>query len=351
MTSAEILAELRASRPAAPAALRARVDAIATVEPRRSWAQPPRDRLARALAGRRTLWVALPAAAVLAVASAGAIGLVEGGSRDGDVLATGAREATQESAKVGQDAITAAPATGAAGAVESAPAPTPGRAQRVSATLTVKVRDTDALSGATQEALDVTRSLGGYVVSVSYATAEDGSASLLLRVPTEAVQDAITRLSSLGTIVAQQVQIDDLQEQIDQLGRRVTALRTQIARLSAQLADPDLSREQRATLTARRAAARDELAAVTAERGARTSEAALATVQLTLLTEQGAAAPPVPSRIDRALDEAGRILAWEAAIALYAIVVAGPLVLFLAVLWWGQRMLARRADERLLEAS
>jgi hypothetical protein len=247
--------------------------------------------------------------------------------------------------------VTALPNAGTSAADAVAPGPTTDRAQRVSATLTVKVPDNDALSGATQEALDVTQALGGYVVSVSYATAEDGTASLLLRVPTESVQDAITRLSSLGTIVSKQVQIDDLQEQIDALGRKVAELRTRIARITAQLSDPDLPAAQRATLIARRAAARDELAAVTATRTARTSEAKLATVQLTLVTEQGAAAPAVPSRIDRALDDARQVLAWEAAIVLLALVVVGPLAVLAIAGWLGHRALARRADERLLEAS
>jgi hypothetical protein len=353
MTSAEILAQLQAARPVAPDRLRSRVDAIVATEP-----PPRRARVRLAIGGRpvprrRTLWVALPAAAVLAVAAAGTIGLLEGGSSgSGDLLATGGREAAPEgSLDAGQDAVTAAPATGATGAVEAAPAPTPGRAQRVSATLTVRVPDVDALSGATQEALDVTRSLGGYVVSVSYATADDGSASLVLRVPTEAVQDAITRLSSLGTIVAQQVQIDDLQEQIDALARRVTALRTRIARLSAQLASPDLTAEQRATLTARRAAARDELAAVTAERRARTSEAELATVHLALVTEQASVVPPTPSRIDRALGEAGRILAWEASVLLYALVLLGPPAVVAGAVWGSHRALGRHQRDSLLDAS
>ncbi len=339
MTSAEILAELRAARPVASAPLRARVEAIATAEqhvPSTSWLRRRRIRV----------WAAIPAAAVLAVASAGAIGLVRGGERGVAVTATSADAPATESTR----STAPAPVAGAGSADAAAPGPTGDRAQRVSATMTVRVADTDALSRSTQEALDVTRSLGGYVVSVSYATADDGSAALVLRVPTESVQEAITRLASLGTIVSQQVQIDDLQEQIDTLGRRVVALRSSIARLTAQLAEPGLSPAQRASLTARRAAARDELAAVTADRAARRSEARLATVQLTLVTEQGAVVPPVPSRIDRALDEAGGILAWEAAIVVYVLVLVGPLALLVAGGWLGRRAVSRRADERLLGA-
>ena len=85
-----------------------------------------------------------------------------------------------------------------------------------------QVADTDALSTATQDALQITRSLGGYVVIVSVRRRHEttGPPSLTLRVPVgECVQDAIARLSALGTIVSQQVQIDDLQEALDALDR------------------------------------------------------------------------------------------------------------------------------------
>ena len=150
------------------------------------------------------------------------------------------------------------------------PAPTTDRAQRYSAQLTLAVKDIDGLSDATQKALQITRDLGGYVVSVSYATSDTGVSSLTLKVPTANVQDALVRLTGLGKIVAQQVQIDDLQGQVDELTKRETALRGQIARLSARLAGTDLDAETRATLEARRDAARSELAQVGRERAGRT---------------------------------------------------------------------------------
>src|SRR5438128_1911251 len=82
--------------------------------------------------------------------------------------------------------------------------------------------------------------LGRHLVSVSYATSDTGVSNLTLKVPTQNVQDAIVRLSSLGTIVSQQVQIDDLQGQVDELTKREIVLRGQIARLSAHIADPSI---------------------------------------------------------------------------------------------------------------
>src|SRR5678815_4932934 len=124
------------------------------------------------------------------------------------------------------------PSADSSRAQEKAPAPFAGRAQRYSASLTLSVEDTDALSEATQRALSIARDLGGYVLSVQYATGTEGAASLTLRVPSTRAADAVTRLSALGTILAQNVQIDDLQESLDTLEGQLERLQAQIAALN-----------------------------------------------------------------------------------------------------------------------
>ena len=185
-SSPELIHELRASRPSAPAELRARVRVIAAERPARarwaSWRFPV----------RRGMLIAVPAAAALAFASAGVLGLARS-----DVAPQANRQEALDKATA-----ESAPLAGS-GRLAPAPGPTQGstldqstdRAQRVSATLTVEVSDPDAVSRAAQDALDLTRSLGGYVVSSSVATGEEGSASLTVRVPVTKVQDAITGLS------------------------------------------------------------------------------------------------------------------------------------------------------------
>ena len=348
MTSAEILHELRTTRPAAPLALRARIDEIAVSTP-----APRAARAGRFLPRRRSLLVALPVTALLVIASAGVIGVVQSGRQPSVTEATRDAVATpSESTTQKLDAAPAAGALGAADATKAAtPGPTAGRAQRVTANLTLEVSDNDALSRATQEALQTIRALGGYVVTVSYATAGDGNASLTVRVPTARVQDAITRLSSLGTIVAQQVQIDDLQESIDALSKHIAGLQERIARITAQLEDTGLDAETRATLQARRVAARAELAALRGDKAAQSAEARLATIQLSLVTDRASAVPGTPSRFDRALDKAVEILVVEAAVLFFALVLVGPFVLVGLAVWCGRRTLGRRADERLLGAS
>ena len=262
MTSAELITALQASRPVAADTLRDRVRAIAAAEPVQR--PSPFARLPR-ISLRRFALVAVPATAVVLLGTAGVVGLLDSGSQP-QVESSAARELRAQATTTTPSAdATTAPQLKAgappAAADATAPTPTTGRATRYSAQLTLAVKDVDGLSAATQKALQITRDLGGYVVSVSYATSDTGVSSLTLRVPTANVQDALVRLTELGKIVSQQVQIDDLQAQVDELTKRETALRGQIARLSARLADPDLDAQTRATLEARRDAARAELGA------------------------------------------------------------------------------------------
>ena len=196
MTSADLIAELQTARPTADTALRERVlELAASAPPRRPG---PFERLPR-LSLRRFALVAIPATAVVLIALAGGVGLLDPSSNPGvtssreslqlnpaTTTSSGFRQAAPPQAKVG----TAADA--------ATPAPTTGRAQRYSAQLTLSVKDVDALSDATQQALRITRDLGGYVVNVSYATSDTGVSSLTLKVPTANVQEAIVRLTGLG---------------------------------------------------------------------------------------------------------------------------------------------------------
>jgi hypothetical protein len=61
--------------------------------------------------------------------------------------------------------------------------------------------------------------------------------------------------------------------------------------------------------------------------------------------------PAQPSRIDRTLDRAGKILLDEAVVVLYVAIVGGPIALLAAFFLAGGRALRRRGDARLLERS
>ena len=298
MTSAELITALQAARPVASDPLRDRVRAIAAAEPVRR--PSPFARLSR-ISLRRFALVAVPATAVVLLGTAGVVGLLDSGSGP-QVESSAARD---ELSRRPRPRARAGDRTTAQGRRASAPPMRPARTddraapQRYSAQLTLAVKDVDGLSDATQKALQITRDLGGYVVSVSYATSDTGVSSLTLKVPTANVQDALVRLTGLGKIVSQQVQIDDLQGQVDELTKRETALRGQIARLSARLAGTDLDAETRATLEARRDAARAELARVRTTRAQVNGEAKYATIQLTLQTSQSSAVVPVAVALGR----------------------------------------------------
>jgi hypothetical protein len=334
MTSSDVIHELRASRPAAPTALRARIREISAPETARAtWSRFH-------FPVRRAALIAIPAAAVLAFASAGVLGIARSDVSTETYRAEGlADKATTE----------AAPSTNlGAPALDSTIGPTTERAQRVSATLTVEVADADAVSRAAQDALDLAHSLGGHVVSASVATGEEGSAALTVRVPVAKVQEAIVGLSALGRIVSQQVTIDDLQETLDQLERREASVRGQIARIVARLESESLDAQTKAVLQARLQTLRGELRELRGGIASTNAEARMSTIQLTVVTPGAFGAVAPPARLDRTIDEALNVLAWEAVIVLAVLIVMAPFAFVAFAAWLGHRLYRRREEERLL---
>ena len=116
-----------------------------------------------------------------------------------------------------------------------APAPSTTRVQRYGAYLALRVPTPDGVSTGVKQALRITRSLGGYAGSVHAAAAgTSGSADLTLKVPRTHVQEAIARLSALGTITAEQVDVQDLQAGLDATDRTIARLQRRLAALRAQ---------------------------------------------------------------------------------------------------------------------
>ena len=347
MTVDEIVHELRVSRPTAGEALRVQVLTLASAP---AVGTPSlRDRLR----GRRRFLFAVPAAAGLAVVSAVAIGVTrpEPSAREASAPPTAVEAQSSLGTPQAPGMTFAGPSADASGArAKTVPGPATGRAQRYSASLTLAVENTDALSEATQRALSIARDLGGYVVSVQYATGTEGAASLTLRVPSTRAADAVTRLSGLGTILAQNVQIDDLQESLDTLDGQVERLRAQIAALNVALERADTAAE-RARLLERRAQAQAQLRELRASRAATAEAARNATIQLDLRTEEGSGVAAPGSRLDRAVDKAVTILAWEAVVVLALAVALAPVALVALAVWGARRARRRRDEERLLAAS
>ena len=145
-SSPDLIHELRASRPSAPLELRARVREIAAAQPKpapwASWRFPV----------RRGVLVAVPAAVAVVFATAGVIGLASSDAPSTEALRQSGAADAPATTEAGKQVAPAQDATALSAG---------DRAQRVSATLTVEVSDSDAVSRAAQDALDLTRSLGG----------------------------------------------------------------------------------------------------------------------------------------------------------------------------------------------
>jgi hypothetical protein len=351
MTSPDLIRELQATRPQAPAGLRERVRELGARE------SSKRSRLRPPITLRRPSLVALPLAAALAIAlgTAGVVGLADsGGDRESSTLsstdaaekATGAptpspQTTTLESLSRADQALVPGAAVGT----------TPGRTQDVEATLMLKVAGSDAVSRATQQALDLTKALGGHVVSASVTTGDAANASLTLRIPVAKTEDAIVRLSALGTIVSQQVSIEDLQETIDAFVRRARNAQQQIVRITARLESESLSAEERAALELRRKNLRSQLRSYRGTIATTKAEGRFATVQVSVVTPDSLGAVPAPSRLDRTLDRALEILVWEGVVALAVMLVAAPFAILGLAAWLARHVYRKREDERLLAAS
>jgi Domain of unknown function (DUF4349) len=316
--SPDLATALRSETPAAPAELRERVARIAAAPP-----PPPR----RVFSLRRVALLGAPAVAAASLIVAVAVGVKTAAVSEPQPVtlqpmpaAPLPRDAEESAAR------SALPLMKADRQSAARPAPTPGRAQDYAASLTVLVDSAEDLSATTQRALRATRRLGGYVVSVQYGTPEptEGQATMRLRVPISRVQAAIVQFSELGRILAQQVQITDLQQPLDELTRRIRQLQ-------------------------RTGGSPEQIAALRRERAEIQRRAAFATVNLDLTTHEPEQKATPPSRFDRAVDDATGVLAAELAIGAYALIVGAPILLLLAAAFAGSRAYRRYADQRLLE--
>lgn len=327
----KLTAELRASRPVPSAALRERVAELGRLEreaPRWSFHLPS-----------RRIVLGLAAAAVLAsFLAAGVLGLTRSGGRQSNLGAQQPERtkagAVQEAPASDERLFRAQAPTAAAIPFRAVVPPSAARLQRYEAVLRLRVKGLQGLSDATKRAMTLTRTLGGYVASVRYATrgGQRGGATLVLRVPVSKVQTALADLTSLGTILRQQTGILDVTRRADRESR-------QIAKLERQL--ETASPSQAAALKLRLKALRARHA-----RLLRSAQLARITLSLTTPAPEAAAAP---SRFDRTLDDAGAVLVRELEILLYAVVVAGPLLLLGAAAIAAARAQRRRSDRRLLE--
>jgi hypothetical protein len=323
--SDRIVQELRASRPVASAALRERVAALGPEPaPRWSFRWPS-----------RRLVLALAAAALLASLVAAGLTRVPRHKQ----LEAGRPTVVNHAAGRYQYQRSIAPSGTNGSAKEAQPAWggfTParnGRLQRYQATLRLRVKNVEALSNATRRAMTLARSLGGYVGEVQYSThaGKRGGARVVLRVPVGGVQAALATLTGLGTILQQQTGILDVTRRAGRESRQIAKLEQQLQTASPQEAP----------------AIRAHLRTLQAKHLRLLRSASLARIVLTLTTPAQQAA--APGRIHRTLDDAVGVLLRELQFLLYALVVAGPVLLIGGAGFATARAARKRSDSRLLE--
>lgn len=353
----ELVRELRALPTAAPESARERVRALGEPAPRRSLPLLP---------WRRSLLVLAPACALALVAAAVVHGVLNSGGGGGKQTfsARGVSGEVQKGAqprRLNPDTHFGAVTTADPGfglslgpvAGDTVVPPNPARRQDYEATMTLRVKDLDALTDRTNEAMRLVRSYGGYVASVHQytQTGQPGQADLVVRVPIGHVEAALVRLSDLGTVLNRQVSIVDLEQALRQQQERIVRLKVFIARATEQLKG-DLPADVRIRLQLQLQQARADLARATRAHKSTLDEAAFSRISLSLTTQK----PVVPSkkggagRFERAARDAGSFLAGAGAVILFLLIVLSPLIVLAAAGVLGLRTYRRREERRLLAA-
>jgi hypothetical protein len=222
------------------------------------------------------------------------------------------------------------------------PAASDSRLERYEAELTLRVPNANAVSAKAQQALRITSALGGHPQQVHVdAGGKDGSAYLVLRVPRERVQQAVERLSALGTVVGANVNIQDLQAGVDANARLIARLQKRLAELRAQ---PQTDETERLIAGLVKQIQQKQRA-----RAATLREAAFATVDLRLQTPPRKQ-PVAKPHGDGPLHGLGVAFRWAGIGAVYALALGTPLLVLLGLAWLAARAVRRRREEALLSS-
>ena len=315
MSQRDLVAELRAAHVEAPPEVRERVRLIAADAP-----APPRR-----ITWRRALVVVVPVAAAIAAT----------------IVFT--RPAKQHPSVLELNTpATIAPNVGASidRAAKALTVPSPkGRVQTYDATLSLRVEHSRDVSDGVKQALRITTSLGGFSQSVHAEThGSSAVADLKLRIPRSRVQEAMAKLSQLGTITDENVSTVDQTALLNNTDREIARLQKQLAILRTEPQSPDSDRKIAALVR------RIE----TLQRGEATTRrnAHFATVNLHLGT-------PLVTVVQKhkhgPLHGVGVALTWLAIGVIYALAIGAPVALLVGSIWLAIRVVRKRRENALLE--
>jgi hypothetical protein len=324
-----LVRELRTASVGAPPSLRERVGALAAPKRRPS--------------GRR-IAVVLVAAVLAAGAAFGARAYFSGSGQT--VVRTGSAQLLKESS---YEPRTPSPALSGASQAESL-SPMTDRAQNIDMWVDLRVKDADAVSSASQDAVRITRELGGVVTSSTIDTrGTQGRAQLTLRIPVGRVQDAVFRLTQLGTVTAQKVNTEDLQSPLDLLDRRIAHVRSQIrielARIASGTLDPVEELQARVHLEN----LRRNLGEAKQHRETILRQTTMADLTLRLATPGPGAVEKNESGITGAAHKAADFLRGAGSVAVFLALVASPLIFLIVLVSLALRVRNRRVEARLLD--
>jgi phage I-like protein len=218
---------------------------------------------------------------------------------------------------------------------------TPGRVQDYGASLALRLESATAVSDGVKSALRIAAALGGFPTSVHASSeAKVASADLTLKIPRAHVQEAMTRLSALGTITGENVNVQDREAALNATGRRIAHLQSQLKELRKQTPS--------ATTSKRIAALESQIARLQRASAATRRTAHYATLQLHLTSAKALVAPrqgPGP------LHGVVVALTWLGIGAVYALAIGAPLAVVALLLWLAARLVRRRRVDALLSRS
>jgi hypothetical protein len=331
MSQRDLAAELRGTRITAPSELRERVRLIAAAD----------TTATRRFTWRRALVVALPVAAAVAATVVLTRPSNNHAVATPFVIGSAAIHQGATTKSLGPVAGVPGSVAGAGGAAKLAPPSAPGRVQIYGSYLALRLSSATAVSDGVKSALRIASSLGGYPASV-HATSEAkvASADLVLKIPRAHIQEAITRLSALGTITSEQVDIQDRQAGLNATDRTIARLQKQLAVLRAQ--------PPSTTIAPRVVALESQIVRLQRAEAATRLKAHYATVQLHLTSAKAI----VPAKRGHGpLHGVVVALTWLGIGAVYALAIGTPIAVLALLVWFGVRIIRRRREDALLSRS
>lgn len=217
------------------------------------------------------------------------------------------------------------------------------------ARITVAVKGAARVAGKADEATSIAEQAGGEIDADDRTSGPHASATLLLRVPPDALTATLTALSRLGIEKSRQLSVSDVTQQVADVDSRVASARQSIARLRLLFAHArkisDIIQLE-SELNSRES----ELESLEAQQRALSRETSMASITLSLVTAVRPIATPAPKHHDNAF-VGGLKRGWDsftggAAWVAEAVGVLLPFLVLLLVLGVAARFLWPRLSNR-----